>query len=317
MVATRARLRSQRTGSRRSGRWRPPGRAAARAGTFGAVGRPPGPGRRGPRGPKKDQIEWMRLDSPGQIGAPFPEGKQGWTSGPEGTRIRPSRLRFPPLPVEVARHLVSNPLLTLCARPVERPRSPLGVHACQGRPPKRGTAGTPGLLAVLTSTPRGLMWPSRWGQDRTLRGQPLRTRDNFGTLDREGTMDEQLKGAPVIGIWNQTLLWAVDELIKLGQGRLTHLKVRSGEHLAAILATSFLGVAPFQVDSDGGVDLVFQLPAKKPTPPFFSPKDPNRGLRGQVHARPFPQTEQHDQPYRECRGEYRRTRSRHPSQNSA
>ncbi len=48
-----------------------------------------------------DQIEWTRLDSPGQIGAPFPEGKQGWTSGPEGTRIRPSRLRFPPLPLDV------------------------------------------------------------------------------------------------------------------------------------------------------------------------------------------------------------------------
>ncbi len=32
---------------------------------------------RGPRGPKKDQNERTRLDSPGQMGAPFSEGKRG------------------------------------------------------------------------------------------------------------------------------------------------------------------------------------------------------------------------------------------------
>ncbi len=31
---------------------------------------------RGPRGPKKDQTERTRLDSPGQVGAPFSEGKR-------------------------------------------------------------------------------------------------------------------------------------------------------------------------------------------------------------------------------------------------
>ncbi len=55
---------------------------------------------------------------------------------------------------------------------VERPRSLLG-YACPGRPPMRGAAGAPGLLAVAASasTPCALGWRSRRGQARTCRGQ--------------------------------------------------------------------------------------------------------------------------------------------------
>jgi hypothetical protein len=40
------------------------------------------------------------LDSPGQMGAPFSEEKRGDASGPEGRRLHPQRLRFPPPPYE-------------------------------------------------------------------------------------------------------------------------------------------------------------------------------------------------------------------------
>jgi len=72
-----------------------------------------------------------------------------------------------------------------------------------------------------------------------------------------------LTGAPVVAVWHRTLAWAVDELVKLGPDKLKSLKVRSGEHLAAILTTSFIGVAPFQVDTHGGPDLLFDLSAKR------------------------------------------------------
>jgi hypothetical protein len=51
---------------------------------------------------------------------------------------------------------------------------------------------------------------------------------------------------------------AVDMLVdSVGVERLRKLKIRSGEHLAAIVTTCFLGSAPTQLDSDGGSDLVF------------------------------------------------------------
>jgi hypothetical protein len=74
----------------------------------------------------------------------------------------------------------------------------------------------------------------------------------------------ELAGAPVVVIWHRTLEWAVDELIKLGPDKLKSLKVRAGEHLAAILATAFMRAAPFQVDTAGGLDLLFELSATKP-----------------------------------------------------
>jgi len=70
---------------------------------------------------------------------------------------------------------------------------------------------------------------------------------------------KSLVGAPCIVIWHRTLAWATDELAKLGQERLRRLKVHAGEHLAAILTTSFLGVPPSAIDIDGGVDLLFRF----------------------------------------------------------
>jgi hypothetical protein len=67
-------------------------------------------------------------------------------------------------------------------------------------------------------------------------------------------------GARVMVIWHKTLPWAVEQLLAtLGRDKLQHLKIRSGEHLAAIIITAFLGRPPLELDADGGVDLVFDL----------------------------------------------------------
>ena len=79
---------------------------------------------------------------------------------------------------------------------------------------------------------------------------------------------EDVAGRLSVVIWNRTLWWAVDELVeKLTPKQLRTLKVRSGEHLAAILTTTFLRTAPAQVDTMGGVDLWFDLTqAQEPRP---------------------------------------------------
>lgn len=66
-------------------------------------------------------------------------------------------------------------------------------------------------------------------------------------------------GTYFVGIWHRTLWWAVDELSRLDAADLAHLRVRSGEHIAAILLTAFLRRAPVAIDVDGGVDLLFDL----------------------------------------------------------
>jgi hypothetical protein len=43
----------------------------------------------------------------------------------------------------------------------------------------------------------------------------------------------------------------------LGPETLRNLKVRAGEHLAALLTTAFLFTPPMRVDTDGGADLCF------------------------------------------------------------
>lgn len=82
-------------------------------------------------------------------------------------------------------------------------------------------------------------------------------------IDENTGAPVELSGAPVVLTWHRTLAWAVDELVKLGPDKLKSLKVRAGEHLAAILTTSFIGVPPFQVDTHGGPDLLFDLSAKR------------------------------------------------------
>jgi hypothetical protein len=67
----------------------------------GLEGLPLSPGE-GTKGTKKDQTEWTCLDSPGQMGAPFSEGKRGGTSASDWGRLRPWWLRFPPPPLDGA-----------------------------------------------------------------------------------------------------------------------------------------------------------------------------------------------------------------------
>ena len=75
-----------------------------------------------------------------------------------------------------------------------------------------------------------------------------------------GMTDEDLRGGAVIAIAPQTLRWAVDQMVKaLGPEKLKKLKVSAGEHLAALLASTFLLTPPTGVDTQGGPDLWFDL----------------------------------------------------------
>jgi len=73
-------------------------------------------------------------------------------------------------------------------------------------------------------------------------------------------LSEDGAGSLAVVMWNRTLWWAVDELVeKLTPEQLSNLRVRTGEHLAAILTTTFLRTAPAEVDTKGDVDLWFDL----------------------------------------------------------
>ena len=75
---------------------------------------------------------------------------------------------------------------------------------------------------------------------------------------------EDAAGRLAIVTWHRTLRWAVDQLAEnLAPEQLRKLDVRAGEHLAAILTTTFLRTAPTDVDTTGGVDLWFDLPAAR------------------------------------------------------
>lgn len=63
-----------------------------------------------------------------------------------------------------------------------------------------------------------------------------------------------------MAIGHQTVDWAVDQLAGMDQAKVDGLKIRSGEHLAALLLTSFLGAPPVETDTSGGVDLLFRIP---------------------------------------------------------
>lgn len=83
---------------------------------------------------------------------------------------------------------------------------------------------------------------------------------------------EDLSGGHVIAIAPQTLRWATDQMVEtLGPETLKKLKVRAGEHLAALLTTTFLLTPPTGIDAEGGADLWFDLSRrpggwKKPAP---------------------------------------------------
>lgn len=56
----------------------------------------------------------------------------------------------------------------------------------------------------------------------------------------------------------QRLAWAVHVLTdELHSQQISSLKIRSGEHLAAILTTAFLGLPPVELDWNGGPDIMF------------------------------------------------------------
>ncbi|WP_433792703.1 hypothetical protein [Actinoplanes sp. CA-252034] len=71
--------------------------------------------------------------------------------------------------------------------------------------------------------------------------------------------DDSSIGTHVVAISARQLGVAVDQLRSIDSDRLLKLRVKSGEHLAAILLTAFLGAPPVEMDEDGGMDFVFQL----------------------------------------------------------
>lgn len=82
-------------------------------------------------------------------------------------------------------------------------------------------------------------------------------------------------GEYLIGLHQSSLPWGVKKLVAdVKQQDLLKLKVRSGEHLAAILCTAYFGSAPIAVDADGGVDLVYRghFLSDLPNPPLSLPK---------------------------------------------
>jgi hypothetical protein len=64
----------------------------------------------------------------------------------------------------------------------------------------------------------------------------------------------------VVHVSHRMLSWAVTEVVRvLTMEGASRLKVPSGEHLAAIVTTAFLGTAPISIDLAGEPDLVFDL----------------------------------------------------------
>jgi hypothetical protein len=73
---------------------------------------------------------------------------------------------------------------------------------------------------------------------------------------------EDLSGGHVIAIAPQTLRWATDQMVEtLGPETLKKLKVRAGEHLAALLTTTFLLTPPTGIDAKAGLTCGSTYPA--------------------------------------------------------
>jgi hypothetical protein len=76
-------------------------------------------------------------------------------------------------------------------------------------------------------------------------------------------------GTPALLVVGRVLQTAAEALAREQAAR-THLKVRSGEHLAAIFLSGLFGRTPSRFDEDGGPDLVFEVDGKSWFP-FASP----------------------------------------------
>jgi hypothetical protein len=73
-----------------------------------------------------------------------------------------------------------------------------------------------------------------------------------------------LSGGLSIATGPQTLRWATDQMVEtLGPETLKKLKVRAGEHLAALLTATFLLTPPTGIDTEGEVDLWFDLSRRR------------------------------------------------------
>ncbi|WP_157517578.1 hypothetical protein [Micromonospora rifamycinica] len=95
--------------------------------------------------------------------------------------------------------------------------------------------------------------------------------------------DGRYTGGRVIATGHQSVIEATHRLLQIDPRQLAGLKVRAGEHLAAILTTTFLGNAPHAVDLRGDVDLRFNLPEQ---PPF--PLSPGGDVAFEVKSMPGP-----------------------------
>ncbi|MEV0277820.1 hypothetical protein AB0I22_15775 [Streptomyces sp. NPDC050610] len=67
-------------------------------------------------------------------------------------------------------------------------------------------------------------------------------------------------GTHVIAITYEVMDWAAEALsVHVPADDLKKLKLAAGEHLAAMLTTTYLGIVPVAVDIHGGVDLVYRV----------------------------------------------------------
>jgi hypothetical protein len=77
--------------------------------------------------------------------------------------------------------------------------------------------------------------------------------------------ERDIVGHRALALHPDVLKHAVKQLVQV-EGASSHLKIRAGEHLAAILLTAVCG-PPTQIDRSGGVDLVFE---REQTPEHFT-----------------------------------------------
>jgi len=82
--------------------------------------------------------------------------------------------------------------------------------------------------------------------------------------------DNTGRGTPALLVVGGVLQTAAEALAS-DQAARAHLKVRSGEHLAAIFLSGLFGRTPSGFDYDGGPDLVFEEHGTKSWFPFASP----------------------------------------------
>ena len=102
-------------------------------------------------------------------------------------------------------------------------------------------------------------------------------------MDRDGAAADH--GTPVVAIGANTVEWAVSALGEFDRAVLDAIKIRSGEHLAAILTTAFVFARPTDVDTHGEVDLLFRLAEERYLP---DPLSANSTVAFEIKSMPGP-----------------------------